>query len=72
MACTQRTLGGIMRIGSLVKCKWLDNTHFGIVEKCTYDMGCRYWRVHWFGDAGYGVFWSQTLEDEEDLEVICE
>ena len=62
-----------MRIGSLVKCKWLDNTHFGIVEKCTYDMGCRYWRVHWFGDVGCdGTHCSQTLEDEEDLEVLCE
>ena len=57
-----------MKVGDLVRSKWMNKQHFGILLKCTYDMGCRYWRVHWTGEY---IVLSYTLEDEDDLEVIC-
>ena len=58
-----------MQVGDLVRSKWLNEQHFGVLTKCTYDIGCRYWQVRWFGEC---VFSAHTLEDEDDLEVICE
>lgn len=58
-----------MQVGDLVKSKWLNGQHFGVLTKCTYDIGCRYWRVKWFGEC---CPIKDTLEDEDNLEVLCE
>ena len=57
-----------MKVGDLVRSKWLNGQHFGILMKLTYDMGCRYWRVHWTGEC---CPLKDTLEEEADLEAVC-
>ena len=59
-----------MRIGSLVKSKWLNYNHLGIVTgNAPLDEGWTHWYVQWLGD---NCPLKHTLEDERDLEVICE
>ena len=70
MACTQRSFGGNMRVGSLVKSKWLNYNQLGIVTgNATPDEGWTHWCVQWIGD---NCLLKHTLEYEEDLEVLCE
>lgn len=57
-----------MKVGDLVRSKWLNGQHFGILVRCTYDIRCRYWRVRWVGKC---CPLKDTLEDEDDLEAIC-
>ncbi len=67
----RNTLGGIMRIGSLVRSKWLNYPHVGLVTGNATLEGesWRQWRVQWIGD---NCPLQHTLEDERDLEVLCE
>jgi hypothetical protein len=58
-----------MQVGSLVRSKWINGQHFGVLIRCTYDIGCRYWRVHWTGSSSPI---TETLEEEGDLELLCE
>ena len=57
-----------MNVGDLVRSKWLNGQHFGILMKCTYNIGVRYWRVHWIGEC---CPLKDTLEEEYDLEAVC-
>ena len=57
-----------MKVGDLVRSKWLNGQHFGILVRCTYDIRCRYWRVHWIGEC---CPLNDTLEEESDLEAVC-
>lgn len=59
-----------MRIGSLVKSKWLNYNHLGIVTgNAPPDEGWVHWYVQWLGEDGSI---EPHLEDERDLEIICE
>ena len=67
---THKILGGNMRIGSLVKSKWLNYNQLGIVTgNATPDEGWTHWCVQWIGEND--VHFKYTIEDERDLEVIC-
>ena len=60
-----------MRIGSLVKSKWLNYNQLGIVTgNATPDEGWTHWCVQWIGEDD--IHFKYTIEDERDLEVICE
>ena len=58
-----------MRIGSLVKSKWLNYPHLGLVTGNIEDESWERWCVQWIGD---NCPLKHTLEYEEDLEVLCE
>ena len=57
-----------MRVGTLVRSKWLNGQHFGVLMKQERQNHLCYWRVYWTGDP---VVYDFTLEDENDLEVLC-
>ena len=59
-----------MRIGTLVRSKWIAYNHFGIVIRhAEDDEGWTHWRVQWLeGECPL----EYTIEDERDLEVLCE
>ena len=57
-----------MHIGDLVESKWVNGILGILLEQVGSDPSDIVWRVSWVGE---NVVFSETCEEQEDLEVVC-